>query len=195
LFGNGAPAPLALAEGSPLVQFYTFRLAELEAERRWKAEKLKPALNANYNILSSEPPMESPASYSVNNYKFGVNFKMPLLLRNARGELQLTRLKMEVTTLEQQQRRMDISTRLDALITSLSMLQQQVQQNQQLAEGYRNLWLAEQQKFEFGESSLFLVNARELRYLESRLKLYSLQVKFQQQQAELKRLLGLWEGV
>ncbi|WP_161622732.1 TolC family protein [Cesiribacter andamanensis] len=193
LYGTASPAPLALAEGSPALRYYGFRLEELEADRRWKAEKLKPSLQASYNLLSSEPPLEGASSYSVNNYKFGVNFKMPLLLRNARGELQLSRLKLEATALEQRQKRLELTTKLEALLGSLELLQQQVQQNQQLAEGYRRLWQAEQQKFEFGESTLFYVNARELKYLESRLKLFSLQVKFQQQQAELKRMLGLWE--
>ncbi len=179
------------AETSPTLRQYSFKLAELEAERRWKAEKLKPMLAASYNVISAEAPTENPASYSVNNYKFGVSFKMPLLLRSARGELQLTRLKQQVVNLEQQQKQLEVSNKISALLNSLGLLDQQIKQNQQLAEGYRLLWLGEQQMFEYGESTLFYVNTREIKYLESRLKLISLQMKFKEQEAELRRLLGI----
>lgn len=182
---------LAWAEETPDVRLYEFKLAELEAERRWKAEKLRPQLLASYNILSSEPPTESPASYSLNNYKLGVSFKMPLLLRGERGELALTRLKIQTAALQQRQKRLEVSNKLEALFTSLQLLQEQIQLNLRLVEGYRLMWLGEQRKFEYGESTLFLVNNREIKYLESRLKLTSLQVKFQEQEAALKNLLGI----
>ncbi|AHM63417.1 outer membrane protein [Flammeovirgaceae bacterium 311] len=183
--------PLLWAEASPSVRLYGFKIAELEAERRWKAEKLKPYLAASYNILSSEAPTENPASYSPNNYKIGVSFKMPLLLRNARGELQLNRLKMQTAALEQRQKRLEVTNKFETLLASLQLLQQQIQLNQQLVNGYQAMWQGEQRKFEYGESTLFYVNARELKYLESRLKLLSLQIKFQQQEAELRRLMGI----
>lgn len=183
--------PLLWAEGSPSVRLYGYKLSELEAERRFKAEKLKPALVASYNILSTDAPTENPASYSVNNYKYGITFKLPLLLRSARGELQLARLKIQSAALEQRQKRLEVTNKLNALLASLQLLQDQIQLNWQLVEGYRLLWLGERQKFDYGESTLFYVNTRELKYLESRLKLLSLQVKFLDQEAELKRLLGI----
>ncbi|WP_224997202.1 TolC family protein [Cesiribacter sp. SM1] len=191
LNGNSDPEQLIWAEASPSVRLYGYKIAELEAERRWKAEKLKPYLAASYNILSSEAPTENPASYSPNNYKIGVSFKMPLLLRSARGELQLNRLKMQTAALEQRQKRLEVTNKLEALISSLQLLQDQIRLNQQLVTGYQAMWLGEQRKFEYGESTLFYVNTRELKYLESRLKLLSLQVKFQQQEAELRRLMGI----
>jgi outer membrane protein TolC len=187
---SGTTTPL-WAEASPAVRLYGFKIAELEVERRWKAEKLKPYLAASYNILSAEAPTENPASYSPNNYKLGVSFKLPLLLRSARGELQLNRLKMQTAALEQRQKRLEVTNKLEALLSSLQLLQDQIRLNQQLVIGYQTMWLGEQRKFEYGESTLFYVNTRELKYLESRLKLLSLQVKFQQQEAELVRLLGL----
>lgn len=187
-----ADAPVgAWAEASPTLRQYGLKISELEAARRWKAEKLKPLLSANYHVISADAPTENPASYSINNYKFGVSFKMPLLLRNARGELQLARLKIQLTQMEQRQKQQEMNNKLAALLTSLELLHLQNQQNQQLVEGYRLLWLGEQQKFSYGESTLFYVNTREIKYLESRLKLLSLQMKFKQQEAQLKLLLGI----
>lgn len=187
-----ADAPVGVwTEASPLVRQYGLKISELEAERRWKSEKLKPLLSANYNVISADPPTENPASYSINNYKFGVSFKMPLLLRNARGELQLARLKIQVAQMEQRQKQQEMNNKLAALLANLELLHLQNQQNQQLVEGYRLLWQGEQQKFVYGESTLFYVNTREIKYLESRLKLLSLQMKFKQQEARLKLLLGI----
>jgi hypothetical protein len=43
---------------------------------------------------------------------------------------------------------------------------------------YRSLFLAELAKFELGESSVFLVNAREVKLIESELKLYEIIGKY-----------------
>ena len=56
---------------------------------------------------------------------------------------------------------------------------------------YEQLWLAEKSIFESGESSLFLINSREMSYINSQLKLNEIIVKYKKSFLELSHTLGL----
>lgn len=190
------PAPdssqlLQLTSTAPSLRMYQYKLEELETDRRWKAEKLKPKLDASYNLLSAQDLSEVPAAYRWDNYKLGASLKFPLLLRQERGNLQLARLKIQRTELQQRQKRIEVRNKLAAQLQSLDLLNEQIALARKTAAGYRRLWEAEIIQFELGESTLFYVNARELKYVESQQKLIELQVKYLSQEAELKALLGI----
>ena len=71
----------------------------------------------------------------------------------------------------------------------MMQLQRLYREQQQIAAEYKLLWEAENEKFELGKGSLFLINARESQWIEAELKA----VKFftELQKAYLKRQLAL----
>ncbi|MGB3617765.1 MAG: TolC family protein [Catalinimonas sp.] len=60
-----------------------------------------------------------------------------------------------------------------------------VVQQADMVNNYRLLRNAEQEKFRNGESSLFLINARETKLIEAEVKLADLQAKYQKAQAQV----------
>jgi outer membrane protein TolC len=77
------------------LQINDFKIKSLEIDNRLKKEQLKPTLNLNYNLLN-EPINSNPYNgLSINNYKWGLTFEMPLLLRKERGDLGLAKLKLQ----------------------------------------------------------------------------------------------------
>jgi outer membrane protein TolC len=52
------------------------------------------------------------------------------------------------------------------------------------------LFRAEQRRFDLGESSIFLINQRQQKYIEYRIKETDVRRKLHQKQAEFKALLG-----
>ena len=55
----------------------------------------------NWRWLVSEPIGNNPlTNLSTNNYKWGLEFKMPILLRKERGEVKLANLKIEEKSLD-----------------------------------------------------------------------------------------------
>ena len=64
----------------------------------------------------------------------------------------------------------------------------------QIVIDYQTLVAAEERKFQLGESSLFLVNSREQKLIEARLKANQLQVKFLHANASLYNVLGIGVG-
>ena len=60
-----------------------------------------------------------------------------------------------------------------------------------MVENYETLLAAEERKFSFGESSLFLINSRENKLIESKLKQNSVQNKFFVTKAKLFNSLAI----
>lgn len=63
-----------------------------------------------------------------------------------------------------------------------------------MVENYEKLLAAEERKFSFGESSLFLINTRESKLIEAQLKQYELLTKYNMIRASFYRSLGSVPG-
>jgi outer membrane protein TolC len=79
----------------PDLKAYAFKLASLDVEKRLKLQYMLPQATLKYNLISGDNfRFKSEYSpYLSNNYKFGFDFKMPLFLREARGNYQKVNLK------------------------------------------------------------------------------------------------------
>ncbi|MCS6934330.1 MAG: TolC family protein [Chitinophagales bacterium] len=181
-----------LRQSHPELLNYRFKLQQLDIERRLKIENLKPALNANYNLLSERFNFRSDAGIVfTNNYKFGINFYMPLAFVQGRAEYRLAKLKIQQTQYELDLKTQQLVNKLRAYYNELAILQEQTRIYEQSVSGFKQLFDGETIRFQNGESSLFLVNARENRYLESLVKLRELQAKFYKTDASLRWTLGV----
>lgn len=148
---------------------YQNKIASKEFELRLRKENLKPKLNLKYNFLH-EPLGNEWIGFNPNDYKFGVDFEIPIFLRAARGQVSETRAEIltyeSARTLKQAelQAKFDISVNnLRNAILQLSLLEENVL-------NYRKLVAAENKLYAIGESSLMMVNYREMALLEAELK-------------------------
>ncbi|WP_162051558.1 TolC family protein [Pontibacter pamirensis] len=154
---------------------------QLEVEQRFAANKLLPKLNAEYNVLQSDFYLNSDVlerQHMGANYKLGVSFSMPLFLREARGKLQLTRAKQQANSLELIQTVREVENNLLAAFNEWQALEEQIRLQELMVENAEALRNGEVIRFQNGESSLFLVNAREVKLMEAQLKLYALRAKY-----------------
>lgn len=174
----------------PKMQFFINKMEHLNFERRMKAEKVKPKLNFNYNLLN-QPINGNPfESYSSNDYKWGFEFSMPLLLRKERGDLQLTKIKMNQVNLDRQQENLNITNKIKAYQMEINNLYNQIQLYRDAVNNYQVLLNGEKRKFEEGESSLFIVNSRENSLISAEVKLIEVLGKYQKAQAGLHLAVG-----
>ncbi|PSR53789.1 hypothetical protein AHMF7605_09775 [Adhaeribacter arboris] len=175
-------------ESHPELRKLEAKYKQLQIDRKLAADKFKPKLNLEYNFLRQNfgLPFENlGASYLLNNYKLGLSFHYPLLLRAERGKWQLTRFKLTETNLALIQTQRDISTALQTTYNELQMLSSQIKTQEMLIAQAEILRHGEQTRFENGESSLFLVNTREMNLINQRLKLWELKTKYTKSQAML----------
>lgn len=171
------------------------KIEALTVERRLYQNKLLPKLSVDYNLLLTGQPYAAEPGYGPgpvyqNNYKLGVSFAYPLLLRQERSKLQLTRLKIQEANLGLEQTNREIATAVRATANDQLGLARQLQAQEQVVENAQRLREGEQIRFENGESSVFLLNSREAYLLSARLKLAELQAKYAQTQAGLRFAAG-----
>ncbi len=174
----------------PKILLYFNQLENLDFERRMKIEKVKPKLNINYNILNQPVGGNPFEGYSTNDYKWGFEFSMPLLLRKERGDLQLTKLKMSQTDVKRQNETLKIKNKIKAYHVEIQNLFGQIELYQNTVNNYFGLLNGEKRKFEEGESSLFLVNSRENSLITAEVKLIELIAKYRKAQAGLEYAIG-----
>lgn len=154
---------------------------QLQLDRRVAADKLKPKLNAEYNLLQSDFYMRPEAidrSYMGENYKLGLSFSLPLFLRQERGKLQLTKAKQQANALELTQTTREVENSILAAYNEWLALEEQIRLQEQMVTNANTLRNGEVIRFQNGESSLFLVNSREMKLMEAQVKLYTLRTKY-----------------
>jgi outer membrane protein TolC len=167
----------SLVSSHPLLRLTDFELASLDIERRWKAEQLKPVVKLNYNFLTESIGQFNESPFFENNYKWGFTVKTPLLLRKERGGLGLTKAKIDFKQNDRDLKFVQLRTKLEAEINQFQTLQQQLGIYGANILGLERLLEGEQTRFQIGESSLFLINAREVSLLDGRLILNDLAAK------------------
>ncbi|MEL7534052.1 MAG: TolC family protein [Bacteroidota bacterium] len=156
----------------PQFQMLRFEGEILEIERRWKAEQLKPQLDVQYNILQA-PVGGEPEGMIINpnNYKLGVNFSFPLFLRKERAGLQQTKIKQEMLVQKQDQKLLELDNKRTQYLRQFQIYGEQRQLYRRMTSQYEALLDAERRKFDAGESSIFVLNSRELKLIDARQKL------------------------
>lgn len=175
----------------PILRQYQYKLEGQRVERKLKTEQLKPNLNLQY-IPLSEPVNGNPmAGFSLNNYKWGFNFAMPIFLRKARGDLAITDIKIKQTLLDLNNKNAQIQYKALASLNTWDYTNRQAVLYQRTVSDYFRLFQGELIKFNAGESSVFLVNKREVGYLEAQLKYIELLAKNHKAELAANYALGL----
>jgi len=176
------------AETHPKLKALDSKISALTIDKKLKANKLLPKVDVQYNFITQDPDIGN--SLNTSNYKAGLNVAFPIFLRKERGDLKLAKLKIEASNFERSNTFLSLNNKVEALKRELESY---VIQNQIIAEvvrDYEKLLVAEERKFSFGESSVFLINYRESSLIDAQLKQLKLNNKFFETKAKLFNSLG-----
>jgi outer membrane protein TolC len=163
----------------PTVMSTINKLSIAEIEQRLKREKLKPKLKIKYNPLLTTSDDINIHRFDMANYKFGVGFSMPLLLRSERAEVKRGRLKLNELQLDLAFKQTELYNKAEASWLQQSVLKEQIAIYEENVINYKNLLHGENEKFKYGESSVFMLNKRQEKYISSRIKLTETYIKYQ----------------
>ena len=174
---------------NPIIRKYTHYQEILDVDKRLKKEMIKPKLDVNYNLLSTNTSQFNPI-FSTNNYKWGVNFSFPLFMRNSVNEYRVSNLVSYNNKLELSNKDNELKFKIEVIQKTISLLSEQIL-NAEKTVAYSQLLVdAEKQRFNIGESSLFLINSRESKWLEASLKLADYKLKFIKSMLQIIYLKG-----
>jgi outer membrane protein TolC len=175
----------------PSLRMTDFDIESLDMERRFKANQLLPMIKFDYNFLSENFRQYSRSDFFVDNYKAGVTFAMPLFLRRERGELGLAKAKINIKQYQRDLKLVQLQNKLEAEIYNFETVGSQLGVFNRNVVGLRKLLEGEMTRFEIGESSLFLVNAREVSLIAAQTTLNDLAAKRKAAYAKMLNAAGL----
>ncbi|MEO7966286.1 MAG: TolC family protein [Gemmatimonadaceae bacterium] len=186
---------LALAERNhPALRKAEAKLREGSANQRFAAQqRFVPTLDLTVaGIGAAADKLSSPtdALGTANDGKIGGDVKLPLTFRKERGKYAATTGKVDQLRLERDATRREIAVTVRAAaneVSALVALQQLQRVSLMHAQALRD---GEARRFDAGESTLFLVNARERALIDEELKLISLEAKFAGARAALAVAVG-----
>ncbi len=154
--------------GHPKVKYLDYKIEMLDLDKRLKSNNLLPRIDVQYNFLSED---YSPInSFNTNNYKAFITVDFPIFLRKERGDLKMSKIKVQEATYERSLELLEIQNNIDAAKTELTSLNSQRAIIRDNVANYQMLLQGEERKFGMGESSLFLINSREKGLISARLK-------------------------
>jgi len=169
------------------------KLSQLDVERRLAVEYLKPRLDLNYSFLNQPiTPQGSLNMLSIgNNYKFGLDFSMPLLFRKERSKLTQTKIKIESTKFELTQAEREIINQINMTFNQLKNTSLVLEQQRGIAKNYERLLRAELLNLENGEADLFKINLQQEKLIQSQSKLLKIRSEYEKLKAMLYWAAGV----
>jgi outer membrane protein TolC len=167
---------------NPLLEKYRAQAGLMQTEARLQKELIKPVFRVSYNLLATN---DENLYGSLNNYKWGATFSLPLFLRKPVNDFRFARQIAENSNLELQNKSAELSFKRSNLLQSIVIISEQIRTAEQNVVFGRQLVEAEKIKFSNGESSLFVLNSRENSWLDAELKLLSYRLKLIQTFFEL----------
>ena len=191
----GVDSLLSEAKVHPLILEFQFKLSALAIEKKLRFQSLLPQVEAKYNQLGRQFSRTLSNNLFENNYRFGVSMSMPLRLSEARGEYRIAKLKIEQARLSQMAKTVEVQNNVKQYYIEWQQTGTQVDLQQKLVLNYLALQKGEETRFLNGESSLFLINARELRTIEGKQKLTELSAKKQRAIVMLKWSAGFFGSI
>ncbi|MFN4197466.1 MAG: TolC family protein [Flavobacterium sp.] len=171
----------------PKIKALENKVGILRVEKKLKGDLLKPRIDLNYNYLS-EPVLMN--EWNMANYKYGVQFSFPLFLRKERGNFKMAKFKLQDAELDLDLESVVLKNKIDFQLQEITSLEEQLRLANQLVGDFTTMLQSEERLFFFGESSIFLINARENSLLGSNLQLISTQLRYCTAHAELYQLLA-----
>ncbi len=177
----------------PELVIYNYKIDVLNVDKKLKFQDLLPTVNFRYNQLGKGYDMRKTFINPLfeNNYQYGLSVGIPLRLSQGRGEYRKAKLKITETQLQQRQKQLQVENKVKSYFNELLTLKSQVALQEKALINYQALQRGEEIRFQAGESSLFLINARENKTLEALQKLQELKAKYYKTGNTLQWAAGL----
>lgn len=160
----------------------------LTIDKKLKTNNLLPTIDLQYNFLTTDfGPL---SSLNTANYKSGLQVNFPLFLRKERGDLKLAKIKLQDVRLDLVATEVSLKNKIQSNIQEITSYTNQHTILLDLVEDSKKLVQGEDRKFDIGEGSLFLVNYREVKLIESQLKRIDAEYQLLNSKTRLLRTLS-----
>ncbi len=171
----------------PKINALERKIESLNVDKRLKANMLLPKIDVGYSYLSDPRYFDN---YQFNDYKIGLDFKMPLFLRKERGSLKIAKFKIQETEFALGLEKVQLTNKINAQKIEIESLTKQRKLINGLVNDNNTMLQSEERLFTFGESSLFLINTRENNLVTAQLASIVLENRFYISNSELFKIMA-----
>lgn len=167
-------------------------LAQIRATRDITNIDLALARNQLLPVLDAyaEPGYDAGGQAVGAVIKAGVVVSVPLRNRTARGQIEQSRLRLEKLSLQEQATIQQIMVEVSDTASQLNLAVARVQAAQQAYDLARQLAAGERTRFDYGDSTLFLLNQRERTAAEALLMVIEAKAEAQRAAVRLQAVTG-----
>ena len=173
------------------IRYYLEKGNILEVEKKLKWQSFLPKLDFTYNFLSTNEYRSEYLPPFDNNFQYGLKLEIPIFLRQARANYEIAKLKIDQNNQDILWKKQDLATKITQYSNEVRSYSEQINLAKKNLDNYQKLLRAEEIRYTNGESSLFLINSRESKLIESQEKLIQIQAKYLKSYNVLK---WLYEG-
>ncbi|MFM7765685.1 MAG: TolC family protein [Sphingomonadales bacterium] len=161
----------SLQNMQPNLQIMNLYVQKNQLEMRLNRQAMLPEINLKYRALSPGY-FDLPAGNSMRmNSTFGMGFSSALFLRKERGEFELSRLAWQESGLKLKQKIRETEQKVDGLYREAITYASLSRDFAIISGQYKQLYEIEKTRFTAGDATVFMVNMRETRWIETLLKL------------------------
>lgn len=184
---------MTLVNESPVIQNTRLKLESLAVDKRLKFQYLLPYVSVKANVLNTDYNMfkNFAANAFENNNRFGISLKFPLRLSEGRGEYRNAKLKIQQANLELANKTVELMNKATVYFNQAAAVQKQLTIAGKMYEYHNSLLKAEETRFNNGESSLFVINSRELKVIETIQKIIELRMKWVKAYYNIRGSVGM----
>jgi len=161
------PAIDSLNANQPDLELYAKKIDLLKLDLKLKQNNVLPKLDLKYQYLNTA---FNEFNGINENQRFGVSFATPIYFRSSRAEVKEFKLKLFETQLSLIYKKRELELKSSALFNQIIYYRNIYNMLNQVENGYFQLYQMEIQKFNNGDGTIFILNSRETRYLESKIK-------------------------
>ena len=166
----GAAAVRRAVEGHPAVAQARARFLQADAQRRLTAFSVLPTASVEVSSLAAGTSFGAVPSGGESDYKAAAAVRLPLLARRELGRLASTEARARQLALERDRVRREVELAAERALVDVEAIGAQIDAQARVVVATEALLVAEQRRFEAGESSLLIVNLRERALLDERLR-------------------------
>lgn len=154
-------------------------------------EYFKPQVDVAFKLQESASNFGQFDYSPAQNHYIGVNLYMPLLLRKERAKARQLQYKEEIISNKKTEVLTKVYNAQRTYYANTADLKRSVEIWSKATVNYRKLLNAEQTKFNLGESSLFVVNSRELKWIDAREKYIKSYIEYRKSILRYYHSLGI----
>ncbi len=172
----------------PSLVYYQNKVLINEIQKKLTQNNLLPELSIKYQYLQPLNEMNFN-KFNFNNNKFGIQFSAPLI-RSSIADYKIAQFQKQQSELEFLSKRRELIQKSNAYFQEIEIAKKLQKQWYSIASETQLLYQMEMKRLEAGDVNFFIINTRETRALDQKLKSIEAQIVTYKRSNDLLSLLG-----